>query len=267
MNPDKEQIEVPGSEARQESSPETASTHQHTEPSRAPTYSTPEINLEAAAEQEAPSGPWYTLSFWQRFFNVDTTTILKRIAVSAIPYRPVLRQHIQASAYPDLYGPFWIITSLIFFMGMTGNIAAWTAFRPIPAHPAWHYDFTKITFATFLLYPYSLLLPLAIWASIRFKQQGIASFGELYCLVGYSFAVYVPVAFLSLIPSLVVRWVVLLLALVLSTASLLANTWSSLGIHTLPVRLVIIACVAAANTGLAILLEVYFFHYYAAKTG
>jgi hypothetical protein len=51
-------------------------------------------------------------------------------------------------------GPFWITTTLIFAMGMTGNLATYLA----SAEDEWVYDFTKVTFAASLLYNYVTLV-------------------------------------------------------------------------------------------------------------
>lgn len=51
-------------------------------------------------------------------------------------------------------GPFWITTTLIFVMGMTGNLATYLSSED----DKWVYDFTKVTFATSLLYNYVTLV-------------------------------------------------------------------------------------------------------------
>lgn len=57
---------------------------------------------------------FFSIEYYQQFFNVDTTMVLDRIASSMIPKRaPVnyLKQHIGTN--PDLYGPFWIVVTLV----------------------------------------------------------------------------------------------------------------------------------------------------------
>ena len=41
-----------------------------------------------------------------------------------------------------MLGPFWISTTLIFAVAMSGNIASWNEAAP-ELRDAWHYDFGK----------------------------------------------------------------------------------------------------------------------------
>lgn len=56
----------------------------------------------------------FSIEFYQRFFNVDTNIVSDRIQSAIIPRRaPVnyLKQNIGSN--PDLYGPFWIVVTLV----------------------------------------------------------------------------------------------------------------------------------------------------------
>lgn len=64
--------------------------------------------------ERSPSHSFFTIEYYQQFFNVDTAIVLDRIASSMIPKRaPVnyVKQHIGSN--PDLYGPFWIVVTLV----------------------------------------------------------------------------------------------------------------------------------------------------------
>lgn len=57
-----------------------------------------------------------TLEYYQQFFNVDTLMVLERIANSMIPKRaPTNYLKSIIGQNPDLYGPFWITTTLVIF--------------------------------------------------------------------------------------------------------------------------------------------------------
>lgn len=56
----------------------------------------------------------FSIEFYQKFFNVDTNIVSERITSAVIPRRaPVnyLKQNIGSN--PDLYGPFWIVVTLV----------------------------------------------------------------------------------------------------------------------------------------------------------
>lgn len=57
---------------------------------------------------------FFSIEYYQQFFNVDTSIVSERIISSMIPRRAppsYLKQNIGLN--PDLYGPFWIVTTLV----------------------------------------------------------------------------------------------------------------------------------------------------------
>lgn len=57
---------------------------------------------------------FWSIEYYQQFFNVDTLMVIDRIASSMIPKRAppnYLKSHIGLN--PDLYGPFWISITLV----------------------------------------------------------------------------------------------------------------------------------------------------------
>lgn len=79
-----------------------------------------------------------------------------------------LLSHIRPN--PDLYGPFWICMTLVFAIGISGNIANY--FQSAKTHEFhWKYDFDLVTQAATCIFLYAWLLPLVIWASIKWSEQ------------------------------------------------------------------------------------------------
>jgi len=74
-------------------------------------------------DQPAPHGKAW---FWnprryQTYFNVDTSDVLKRMADSLKgPFMPNFLDNTRTN--PDLYGPFWVVTTVIFITAVTGNL-------------------------------------------------------------------------------------------------------------------------------------------------
>jgi cytochrome b subunit of formate dehydrogenase len=77
----------------------------------------------------------------RHWFNVDTAEVRNRLIGAVTPKKQWSDIVIDN---PDLYGPFWIATTLVFLMGVTGNAVSWLAFAPSSANPTWIYDFTKV---------------------------------------------------------------------------------------------------------------------------
>lgn len=61
--------------------------------------------------------------FWHKWFNVTTIDVTKRITSSLLFFTPTLVNVIGKN--PDLYGPFWIYTTLIFMLAGSGNLASY----------------------------------------------------------------------------------------------------------------------------------------------
>jgi hypothetical protein len=61
------------------------------------------------------------LSFVGKYFNVEVDDIKEKLIASIIPGNKNF--HPLAEKTPDLYGPFWIYTTLIFLVTFAGNLS------------------------------------------------------------------------------------------------------------------------------------------------
>lgn len=57
----------------------------------------------------------------KQYFNVTTADVRSRLLHSLIPFNPKFYDISEKT--PDLYGPFWIYTSLIFIIAAAGSLA------------------------------------------------------------------------------------------------------------------------------------------------
>eukprot|EP00124_Ichthyophonus_hoferi_P001829 Ihof_evm10s107 gene=Ihof_evmTU10s107 len=172
--------------------------------------------MKSETRETNPPSLW-TMNYYAQYFNVNTEDVTKRILLGIWPYKGSLLDTV--SSNPDLYGPFWVTTTLIFTIGMTGNLATYIA----KTEGAWQYDFTKVTSGATVMYSYVTLLPLAIWAFLTFYVKANIKLIEIVCLFGYSVAIYIPMSMICITPSEAVRWLVVVLAFALSSWTLLAN--------------------------------------------
>ena len=62
----------------------------------------------------------WTLSFYAQFFDVDTSTVLHRCKSAIYPRANFLDV---MDGNPDLYGPFWIATTVVVILFLTGTIS------------------------------------------------------------------------------------------------------------------------------------------------
>lgn len=66
-------------------------------------------------------------SFLQVYFDVTTDEVKERLINSMIPFNPKFYDISQKS--PDLYGPFWIYTTLIFVIAASGSLTKYLTGR------------------------------------------------------------------------------------------------------------------------------------------
>ncbi|GAA51204.1 protein YIPF1 [Clonorchis sinensis] len=148
-------------------------------------------------------------------------TVLRRLAFSVIPNpRSNFIQHV-LKPRADLYGPFWIATTLILASAIGGNISSYLQSRG--RLTSWRYDFRKVTLASTVIYMYWWLVPLGIVAffymqsrksspssgeedqdplvaqpqsRVRGRHTGVKAhnFVELLSVYGYSLTIFVPVS-------------------------------------------------------------------------
>lgn len=84
----------------------------------------------------------WTISFYAQFFDVDTSEVLRRCQAAIFPRANFLDV---LDGNPDLYGPFWIATTVVVILFLTGTISRWLAYR---GETHYAYDFTLLSGTT-----------------------------------------------------------------------------------------------------------------------
>ena len=185
-----------------------------------PAASGPSVGFGESSAPAVSAGFW-SLKYYQPLFDVDTVQVLNRIKGSLLP-RPKGAFFELVSANPDLYGPFWVSTTLIFAMAITGNLASFFAFKPTPQHPTWTYNFNQLTLAGSVVYSYVTLLPLLFWMLLRYYEAS-KKLVDVLCIYGYTLSIFVPISVLCVLPSNLLRWLLVLMGGAISAIFLLSN--------------------------------------------
>ena len=95
---------------------------------------------------------------------------------------------------PDLYGPFWTLTTLIFTLFLSSSLAASiSAYLSAPG-AEYDYDFQLLSIATSLVYAYGIGLPVLLWLALRYLGVGEWGVVEALAVWGYAQFVWVPVS-------------------------------------------------------------------------
>ena len=96
----------------------------------------------AAASSRKGNYSMLQMAFYQQYFDVSTKEVRNRILGSMFPRLDKASEFYESiRANPDLYGPFWISTTLIFTIAIGGNMYNFLSNFGGPF--SWHTDFHK----------------------------------------------------------------------------------------------------------------------------
>jgi len=183
--------------------------------------SVPEFMPSAQAPMEQKNYHFWNIQYYSFLFNVDTKQVGHRVARALSPYPPNFFEVI--SANPDLYGPFWIATTLVFLMAAAGNVAAYFQhLKDSGSSEQWKFDIDKLSEAVGVIYGFITIIPLILWGFFKYKKIPLTLM-DVLCIYGYSFFVYIPISFLSVIPFDWIKWVMVGIATAISTSLIMSN--------------------------------------------
>ncbi|XP_076346193.1 protein YIPF1 isoform X2 [Tachypleus tridentatus] len=215
---------------------------------------------ELLSGEEKQQFSFWEFSYYQKLFNVDTIQVLRRILWSMIPIpgqATYLHHHIRPA--PDLYGPFWITSTLVFITAIGGNMANYLQ-TVGEWNQIWHYDFHKVSFAATAIYSYAFLLPLMLWGLLQCRESiSNYTFLEILCVYGYSLSVYIPISILWVIQVAWLQWLLVIVGTVLSGSVLLLTFWPAVKTDTVKVATLVLLLILFFHTLLAVGFLIYFF--------
>mmetsp|Transcript_28208 Transcript_28208/g.25008 ORF Transcript_28208/g.25008 Transcript_28208/m.25008 type:complete len:180 (+) Transcript_28208:124-663(+) len=123
---------------------------------------------------------------------------------------------------PDLYGPFWIYTTLIFCLAAGGNMSKYLVHMGNPNQP-FHTNYDFVPLAAILIYCFGFGVPIIFTALLKFFGSKETKFIDTICIYGYSYSILIPISLLAIIPINIVEWILLILGIASSTWFLLNN--------------------------------------------
>ncbi|XP_010255944.1 PREDICTED: protein YIPF1 homolog [Nelumbo nucifera] len=209
----------------------------------------------SSSDESQPSG-WlriFSVAAYKPYFDVDTSDVLERVKESLFPFKGNFSEKIASN--PDLYGPFWICTTLIFVAASIATFVTYLA-RKLQ-NKEWDYDIQLITWSAGLFYGYVTIVPLAVYFILKYFSAPFG-FVHLLCLYGYSLFVFIPASCLSVIPLEVFRWAVAGVAGFMSAAFVSLN----LRAHIMSSGerwILIVAGIFLLQLALAVMLKLYLF--------
>ncbi|MCJ1238186.1 hypothetical protein MMC14_006175 [Varicellaria rhodocarpa] len=195
----------------------------------------------------------WSLSFYAQFFDVDTAEVLRRCRTALYPRSNFLDV---LDGNPDLYGPFWIATTVVFILFLTGTISQYLAYK---GQGHFEYDFTLLSGASGLIYGYTGVIPVALWGVLRWFGSEGANLLECLTLYGYANLIWIPVALISWSPITILNYVFVGVGFVASALFLVRNLYPVVSATDQKTSKVLVIVVVALHAGLAIAIKILFF--------
>ncbi|KAL8874065.1 MAG: hypothetical protein Q9198_006938 [Flavoplaca austrocitrina] len=225
-----------------------------------PSKITPDSTYQPPSSSSGSSKRYlWTLSFYAQFFAVDTSHVLHRCLSALVPRRPFLDI---LDGNPDLYGPFWIATTVVFILFLTGTISQYLASHH---DKAFVYNFKLLSGAAGLIYGYTAIVPIALWGLLKWFGSGNApgesniGLVECWALYGYANVIWIPVALISWSPISILNYVFVAVGFAVSALFLTRNLWPVVSVTEAKISRILVIGVVAAHAGLAIAIKFLFF--------
>ncbi|CCD61985.2 Yip1 domain-containing protein [Caenorhabditis elegans] len=168
-------------------------------------------------------GNFFSFEYYQQFFDVETDQVIKRLLNSVIPtHRNYIQDFLQP--IPDLWGPFWVSVTLVFAIGIFGNLAQFI--ENDGAKGTYGSDFRMVTSASTLIFLYVVIVPLLLYGLLwNRRSELLHPYVDLVCLYGYSLAIFIPVSVLWIVDIGWFRWALIFASVGLSGTVLARAIW------------------------------------------
>jgi hypothetical protein len=159
---------------------------------------------------------FWTIDYYKQYFDVDSVQVGQRILATIIPTHDFLG----LLSPPDLYGPFWIPTTVVFMLFASSTVTQ--SLVAIFQEKKYTYDLTLLSWAISTVYSFVLIIPAIIWAIVSYYKLPIKLL-EIVNLYGYGLVIWAPVSILCIIPNEIVKWIIVMTAFASSTLFKIRN--------------------------------------------
>lgn len=206
----------------------------------------------------------------KKYFDIDTADFFKRFFHALIPFNPYFYDSIEYN--PDLWGPFWIYTFLIFIIAACGSIQKYL--NNTEDSSSFFQEFIPISAG--LIYGVGFLVPLVLYAIMKCFGSN-TNYVQILCAYGYSYSIFIPIVIACSLPIGVseyiyfisyivllqwIQWILLGYSVFSSTALLLVALWKELNKYMDGKKYIILCVLIIAQVGLFLMLKLYFFSYF-----
>lgn len=198
----------------------------------------------------------FRIEGYQPYFDLDTSEFLQRFQASlTVWWQPdAFRTTFLREDKPDLYGPLWIVATLVFVLAATSNMASWASYSPPSTAAAaasasgnsnatsvvivnqapvaeFEYDIHRLLHAATLLATFFWAYPTFLWLACACLGIPHVTWPMWMAVYGYSSSVYLFAFVVCVVPWGLMRFVVLACATFMSCLLVLRNLSTPLLAH------------------------------------
>ncbi|KAG9308347.1 hypothetical protein JVU11DRAFT_12113 [Chiua virens] len=219
-------------------------------------------NVDRGYLTDQPKGPagFWSVEYYQPYFDIDTSTVLKRCYTTLLPLSPSYLTSLSSGS--DLYGPFWVSTTLILALFLSSSLAASISKYLSAPGAEYDYNFGLLGLAATIVYTYDFGVPVVLWLALRYLGVGEWGIVDALGVWGYGQFVWIPVSILCVIPETITRWALVGAGFGISGYYLGTNVYPILSSADAKATRLLIIVVAALHAALALTFKVLFFSYY-----
>ena len=189
-----------------------------------------------------------------RYFNVELIDIKQKLKGALIPFNKSFYQSIEINA--DLYGPFWIFTTIIFLIALIGNFSS---FMHAEDKNKFIYDYNHVPHAIFIIYGFGFGAPILLWLIMKFIFRIDIDLITNICIYGYSYTILIPILLICIIPLKLISTLALLYFLIHSCTFLFHNMYLVIQQKAQKSKYVVLGLLGSIQLVLFFFLKFYFF--------
>ena len=145
---------------------------------------------------------------------------------------------------------------MAFILFITGTISQYLAST---GQDFFAYDFALLSGASGLIYGYTFVIPVALWAVLRWFGSEGANVLECWSLYGYANLIWIPVALISWSPLTLLNWIFVAVGFAVSVLFLVRNLWPVVQATDQKVSRVLLIVVVVLHAALAVTIKFLFF--------
>ena len=189
-----------------------------------------------------------------KYFDVELNDIKQKIKGSLIPFNKSFYQSIETNS--DLYGPFWIFTTIIFLIALIGNISSYMHSED---KDKFVYDYNHVPHAIFIIYGFGFGAPFVLWLIMKFLFKIDIELITNICIYGYSYTILIPILLVCIIPFKLISTLALLYFLIHSCTFLFYNMYLVIQQKAQKSKYVVLGLLGGIQLLLFFFLKFYFF--------